>query len=128
MKNHLSVREKIPMKKKEKTDSKKLSYDVYKSGKTIAEIATERNLAVSTIEGHLSHYIQTGEMKLEELVSDDKKQKVINLLQQNKDTPFGEIKTTLGDAVSYGEIRMIATWLGTQKETGEYRLIVSFFK
>lgn len=110
---------KEPDEKKEKTDTKKLSYDLYKSDKTIAEIATERNLAVSTIEGHLSHYIQTGEIKLEELVSDDKKQKVINLLQQNKDTPFGEIKTTLGDAVSYGEIRMIATWLGAQKKEGE---------
>src|ERR1700730_9639483 len=33
------------------------SFTLYKSGKTVAEIAAERSLAVSTIESHLSYYI-----------------------------------------------------------------------
>src|SRR5690606_1157358 len=53
-------KEKQPKEKKEKIDTKKVSYDLYLQGKTIAEIAKERTLNPVTIEGHLAHYVGLG--------------------------------------------------------------------
>src|SRR5438093_3933219 len=38
-----------------KVDTKRVSLDLYRAGRTIAEIAAQRHLAVSTIEGHLAY-------------------------------------------------------------------------
>jgi hypothetical protein len=46
--------------KVEKEDTKKISYELFKSGKTIDEIAKERKMATSTVDGHLANYIGTG--------------------------------------------------------------------
>lgn len=48
--------------KKQKGDSRRLSLEMFRSGKTIEEIAEERNLAVSTISTHLAKYVETGEL------------------------------------------------------------------
>ena len=49
--------------KKAKVDTKNLSYDLFMEGKTVSQIAEERNLTLTTIEGHLSHYVGTGEFQ-----------------------------------------------------------------
>ena len=91
-----------------KTNTKELSFSLYRQGKSIAEIAKERSLAVSTIEGHLSLYVQKGEIPLEDLVTPEKIAKIKEVLQQNPDTAtFSEIKTILGDDYSYSEIRFV---------------------
>lgn len=46
--------------KKQKPDTKKLSFGLYKEGKTIVEISKERNLSPTTIEGHLAYFIESG--------------------------------------------------------------------
>ena len=51
---------KIP--KKIKEDTKKLSYGLFMEGKTIPQIAEERQLSITTIEGHLAYYVGTGEI------------------------------------------------------------------
>ena len=55
-----------------KTDTKELSYTLYKEGKSIAEIAKERNLTGSTIEGHLAWYVGTGEVDIDKIVPIEK--------------------------------------------------------
>ena len=56
----------IPEKqKKEKIDTKLVSLTMYRSGKTMAEIAKERGITIGTVEGHLGYYVGTGELKIE---------------------------------------------------------------
>ena len=50
------------------------SYNLYRSGKTIPEIAAERGLAATTIEGHLSQYVYNGTIDVKEFVSEEKQQ------------------------------------------------------
>ena len=52
-----------------KADTKLESYKLFKEGKTIAEIAAERKLTTGTIETHLGHFVLTGDLKLEEVLS-----------------------------------------------------------
>ncbi len=56
----------------EKTPSNVISFNLFKEGKTIDEIAKERNMAVSTIEGHLSAFVANGEIDINKMVSTEK--------------------------------------------------------
>jgi superfamily II DNA helicase RecQ len=53
--------------KKKKVDTKAESFRLYREGKRVDEIAKERSLTQQTIEGHLAHYVSTGEIKISEL-------------------------------------------------------------
>jgi uncharacterized protein YpbB len=95
--------------KKQKTEpnTKEQSFLLFQQGKSMAEIAKERSLVVSTIEGHLLPYVKNGDIPLEKLVSPAKIAKIKEVLQQNEEATFSEIKTILGDDYSYGEIRFV---------------------
>ena len=69
--------------KTDKPDTKKLSFDLYKSGRTLAQVATERNLALSTIEGHLAYYIETGELNINNLLDAEKQSSIGVLLRSS---------------------------------------------
>lgn len=99
---------KIKTQKVKKIDTKKVSFDLFRSGKSLTDIAKERNLSVNTIEGHLIHFIETGDINIDELL-DKKKQKAISKVMD-----ISEIKTltALKDQLpdmSYSELKwMIA--------------------
>ena len=95
----------IPKTKKEKTPTHEISFNLYKQGKSIEEIAEERALVPSTIEGHLCKYISTGEIKATELVDEHKLANMLSLITSDS-TGTSEIKNKLGDDYSYGEVRI----------------------
>ena len=93
--------------KEAKTETKEITFQLYQQGKSIEEIAKERSFVVSTIEGHLVPYVKSGDISLEELVPHEKGNKIKEVLQQNVEATFKEIKEMLGDEYSYGEIRLV---------------------
>jgi transposase len=97
----------IVQKSEQKTDTKEQSFTLYKQGKSLEEIAKERSLVVSTIEGHLLYYVKSGEIPLEKLVAPEKIDRINEVLQQNPEATLSEIKTLLGDDYSYGAIRFV---------------------
>jgi ribonuclease D len=97
----------IPEQKKEKTDTKKISYDLYKTGKTIAEIAREREMTQTTIEGHLAHYVGIGELSVETFVPNDKIVVISQYFLNNNSPMLGPAKEALGEGYSYGELKMV---------------------
>ena len=114
------IHEKIPKQekkiagteKKDKIDTKAESFRLYKEGKRIEEIAKARNLTQQTIEGHLAHYVSTGDINISELVSREK----ILLIEPIAKTLSGKsltpIKEKLGREISFGEIKLVIAWLG----------------
>jgi tRNA uridine 5-carbamoylmethylation protein Kti12 len=97
--------------KKIKTDTKKVSLDLFKSGKTISEIAIERGFSPTTIEGHLAFYINSGEISVFEIVSKLKVAKIMAYIIQHPGIGTAETKNALGDDVSYGELRAVLNHL-----------------
>ncbi len=88
-------------------NSQETSLELFKSGKSIPEIASERNLATSTIEGHLAHFVGTGELGLDRLI-DPKKVKIIQEYIEKHDVEgSSEIRAALGNEYSYSEIRFV---------------------
>jgi hypothetical protein len=105
----------IGKQKEAKGESKLESFKLYKKGKSIEEIAKQRGFANSTIEGHLSEFIGTGDISIHDFVNDEQ---IIAIkiaadeLGYDKSSP---IKEKLGDSFSYGQIRMVLNYLKRKK-------------
>ncbi|MBC7417058.1 MAG: helix-turn-helix domain-containing protein, partial [Pedobacter sp.] len=89
-----------------KIDTKLISFELNKQGKSIADIATERNFTVHTIEGHLAHYISKNELSVTDFLTEETVEKVLAASKKLDTKNFGELKSFLGSEVSYGEIKM----------------------
>ncbi len=99
------------------TDTKKASLQLFKLGRSVAEIAAERSLSTSTIETHLAHFIFTGEMQVNEIVPKEKIQPIINAVEKNNNLhELAPVKLQLGDDYSYGEIRAVMNYMRRMKE------------
>jgi PIF1-like helicase/Helix-turn-helix domain/HRDC domain len=107
--------EKAP--KTSKTDTKVVSFELYKSGKTIAEIATERGFAASTIEGHLAHFFGQEGIDVYTFVSKEKVEIISEYLNTHQVAGSGEVFTHFGGQYSYGEIKMV--WKHVELERGD---------
>jgi PIF1-like helicase/Helix-turn-helix domain/HRDC domain/Helicase len=104
---------------KTKPDSKIVSYMLFRSGKDINAIAQERNLAVSTIEGHMFHFIKNGSIKVEELVSEDRIQIITDALSRSAFAGLKIFKEKLPDYISYNELRMVLAAKGVSGVSAE---------
>jgi ATP-dependent DNA helicase RecQ len=100
-----------------KIDTRLASLELYKAGKTIADIALERKLAVSTIESHMATFIETGEINVEELLDAGKLDLIKSELKEYSGGPITPIKEKLGVQVSFSEIRYAIAWKIFQKNS-----------
>jgi DNA-binding CsgD family transcriptional regulator len=101
----------IPSPKPPKIPSARISYELFLTGKTIAEIANERGMAVSTVESHLSDFIRLGNLELKDLMKQDKIDMITEYFTEVDDPRLGPAKDVLGEEVSYSELRWVLTWL-----------------
>ncbi|HSV11272.1 MAG TPA: helix-turn-helix domain-containing protein [Hanamia sp.] len=90
----------------EKVPSNIASFNLFKEGKSIAEIAKERNFAITTIEGHLASFVATGELNINKMVSAEKQNLIKEAAEIHGSESFKTLKENLPEDVSYGEIRM----------------------
>ncbi len=107
--------------RKDKIPSAKISLEMYRDGKNIEEIAKTRGLVRSTIESHLSKYVESGELEISQLVEEYKISKVMEYVEKGM-LRGGEIKYELGDDYSFGEVRMIlahARWMDSNEYSGQ---------
>ncbi len=109
--NYVPVQEEILIEKPKKPDSKLLTFEMFQQGKTIEEIATERNFSPFTIEGHLAHFVALGQLAIDKLVSQEKIKAIENYITENKPEGLTPIKQALGDDYSYSEIKYVVQHL-----------------
>lgn len=93
--------------RKPRINSKKVSFDLFKSGKSIEEIAEERGFVVGTIEGHLAHFIGEGELDIIELMDTSKVKEIADYMTAHPDFSSADIKQHFGEKYSYNELRMV---------------------
>ncbi len=90
-----------------KTDTKRVSLDLFKEGKSIEEIAKERGFVGSTIETHLTHYIGSGEVEVTDFIDKTKVDTIMDYLVEKKPISINQTKEALGADISFGEIRAV---------------------
>lgn len=95
----------------EKRNTREITLDLFKSGKTLQEIATERNLTLSTIEGHISDFIATGELAIDQFVSPEKLSEISDYFLTHESRSLAMAKEHFGDKYTYGELRMVISHL-----------------
>ena len=91
-----------------KGGTKDVSLKLFKSGLSISEIAKERGFVSTTIEGHLAHFIPTGEVKITDIIPEEK---YLALKKIMKSTPFEnltDLKNQIDDKFTYNEMRLVA--------------------
>jgi len=96
--------------KPQKGDTNRTTLRLYREGVPVADIATQRGLSLSTIEGHLASFIPTGEIDVKELVPEKKIPTILSAIRSVGGASIGPIKSQLGDGYSFGEIRAVMAW------------------
>lgn len=107
---------KIKVPRERPTGTKHTSYEMYQSGKTVDEIAAERELSVVTIETHLAYYVSTGELKLDAFVNQARQQLIRTAIGTHGKLSLKLLKDNLPDTISYGEIRFVVAAAGTDTD------------
>lgn len=108
--------EDAPAAKAEKGSSQRLSLKLFRDGMTTAQIAEERALAPTTIEGHIASFILTGEVAVSELVSAEKADEITKVLKDMEgETSLTILKNTMGENYSFAEIRAVINHLAYQE-------------
>jgi ATP-dependent DNA helicase RecQ len=108
LQSRIHYKKRVTAKKVNKiTDTKTESYELFKQGKSIEEIAEIRSMATSTIEGHLAGFVGNGIIPIEKFV-DVKTQAMINkAIQQFGLGSMKILKENLPPTISYGQIKMV---------------------
>jgi hypothetical protein len=94
-----------------KEDTKRITLELFQSGVAIPQIAAQRGLAPTTIEGHLAFFVAHGELEIAQVVSDEKRQKIEEQSTGKEVKSLKDLKTILGDGFSYGEIKLVLAHL-----------------
>jgi ATP-dependent DNA helicase RecQ len=101
-------------KKSKLSDTFKATYLLYKEGKNVTEIAHERGLSPTTIEGHLSRFIQTGQLDVYNFVNESKIPAIKDAVESYGSAMLAPLKEILGDAYTYGEIKAVIAWMNRE--------------
>jgi hypothetical protein len=99
-----------------KINTKQKSFELYCAGKSIIEIAAERGMSANTIEGHLAHFIGTGELEITRLIDTDKISLISNYFIKSQNSKLGPAKAALGDSVTWAELRYVLKHLLLSKK------------
>ena len=94
-------------KKEDKKPTKQISFELFKSGLSIKEIAKERSLTSGTIESHLASYIPTGDVDILELIDIKKYKKIIKAIEETKFKNLTELKEKVDKSFTFMELRMV---------------------
>ncbi|GAB3012562.1 helix-turn-helix domain-containing protein [Bowmanella dokdonensis] len=95
-----------PKADKPKPDTKAQSLELFRQGLSPDKIAEQRGLATSTIETHLAHYVEQGELSAKQIVAPEKITAILEAADRLGQESFGVLKQALGDDYSYGEIKL----------------------
>jgi ATP-dependent DNA helicase RecQ len=91
-----------------KTDTKLVSFTMYKEGKNVEEIAATRNMTADTIIGHLTYWIGSGDLNINELMTAKKQITIKQAIEKFGTESLKPIVENNSDAgVTYGDVRMV---------------------
>ena len=91
-----------------KVSTKEQTFNLYKSGFSLEEIAKQRGLTLATIESHLTPYITKGEIDISKLVAEEKQKVILKALDGfNEETGLAVVKAKLPDSISFSEIKYV---------------------
>ncbi len=96
-----------------RTDTRHRTFDLYRRGLSIADIAAERQLSRPTIEKHLASFVAEGELDVNTLVSKERQQRIIDSVNLFAGAyTLSDLKAKLPPDYTYAEIRFTLAAVG----------------
>ena len=94
--------------KKGVPETYQITFDMYRQGKSPAMIAKERGNALSTIMGHLSYFVQRGQLPLSDFVSPAQQHAILQSVGKvGVNHGLTAIKNNCSEDVTYDQIKMV---------------------
>ena len=94
-------------KKEDKKPTKQITFELFKTGLSVKEVAKERSLTPGTIESHLASFIPSGDVDILELIDIKRYKKLINAIEDTKFKSLTELKEKVDKSFSFMELRMV---------------------
>ncbi len=88
-------------------ETKKISLELYKKGRSLQDIADERELNINTIFGHLASFIPSGEIEVKDVMSISHYKELKKIIPTKIFENLSDLKHQLNDKYSYGELRLV---------------------
>ena len=94
-------------KKKQIGDTYRITKGLFDNGLSVEAIAKERGLAISTILGHLVHYVEEGTLKASQILEKEKYNEILEYFESTFDPQINTAREVLGPDYQYGEIKAV---------------------
>jgi len=108
--------------------SQQKTQQLFKKGLTIKEIAKHRNLKENTIWEHLSSLIEHHQIKLKEVLPNNKIKKILKNINSHKDK-LKEIKQRINDdSISYNEINCVLANLKGKHKKKSFTYFIQWYQ
>lgn len=102
---------------KPRSETHEQTYELYKSGLNIAEIAAQRNLKPLTIEQHLAELLEQGrEVRVDDFVSEVDRALIESAAREHGLEKLRPIKDAVPESIGYTEIRFVVAALRAQQK------------
>ena len=108
-----------PRKGLSRTNTKKISLELLRRGRSVEEIAVERELTEQTVLGHLAWYVKRGELEATAVIDEERLRHLRARIDETGVLPLGELKAALGEGYTYGEINLVLALRDRQAGQGE---------
>ena len=103
------------LKRPTKGETYETTLELFLQGKSIEEIATQREMAKSTIEGHMTKWIKEKKVSLFELIPKKRAEKIWKVIEPKSDEALSELMRILPFEATYTELRWVRSWYGDRK-------------
>jgi DNA-binding NarL/FixJ family response regulator len=94
-----------------KKDTVEHSLELFRQGKSLEAIASERSLSVSTIEAHLAKAIATSRMQLNDYVANEESAEIEVAITEHGADGLRGVFDALNGKYSFGKLRAVAAYL-----------------
>ncbi|MDF1696855.1 MAG: helix-turn-helix domain-containing protein [Saprospiraceae bacterium] len=96
--------------KRQKGETQRITLELWNEGKSILEIAKERNLVIGTIKSHMSKWIKEGKVPIEKVMDMEKVKTAWECIQNHPDKSSAEIREVIPFNIDYSELSMVRSW------------------
>ena len=92
-----------------KADTRQVSLDLFREGKTPEEIAALRELVPNTIMTHLAHWVEKGKIRITELVDQETLDAVLPYMKKHPELSLSDYRKHFGERYDYPVLKLVRT-------------------